>query len=201
MARLRSIVHKTWAYQDSNKSSQVIGISVCWLIIRKTWAYQWRHDQSFTRLGLIKIPISHSQDYGISQDLDLSRFRSIIRKTMAYQVSDQLFTRLGHIKTLINHLQDLGISKHMPIMSWICQSCQWLIRVRWMINRNTVMPKSCKWLIEVRICPNLVNDWSKSRYAQILQTIYKSLDMPKSCKWLIWVWICQCLANDWLESR
>ena len=87
--------------QDSNKPSQVIGISVLRLIIRKTWAYQLRHDQSFARLGLIKIPINHSQDFGIS------RLRSII-------------TRLGHIKTLINHLQDLGISKHMPIMSWIC---------------------------------------------------------------------------------
>ena len=87
-------------------------------------------------------------------DLDLSRFRSIIHKTLAYQDSDQLFTRLGHIKTLITHLQDLGISKYMPIMSWICQSCQWLIRVLWMISRNTAMPKSCKWFIGVRICPN-----------------------------------------------
>ena len=105
LSRLRSIVHKTWAYQDSNKSSQVIGISVLRLIIRKTWAYQFRHNQSFARLGLIKIPINHSQDFGISD-------------------SDQLFTRLGHIKTLINHSQDLGISKHMPIKSRICQSCQ-----------------------------------------------------------------------------
>ena len=128
------------------------------------------------------------------------------------QDSDQSFSRLWHIKTpincsqdlgisrLINHLQDLGISKHMPTMSWICQSCQWLIRALWMINLNTVMPKSCKWLIGVRICPNLVNDWSKSGYAQILQTTDQSLVMPKSCKWLIGVWICQCLANDWLES-
>ena len=119
----------------------------------------------------------------------------------AYQLRhDQSLARLWHIKTPNNCSQDLGLSKHMPIMSWICQSCQWLIRVVWMINRNTVMPKSCKWLIGVRICLNLVNDWSKSGYAQILQTIDQSLDMPKSCKWLIGVWICQCLANNLLES-
>ena len=105
MSGLRSIVHKTWAYQDSSKSSQVIGISVLRLIIHKTWTYQLRHDQSFVRLGLIKIPTNHSQDFGIS------RLLSIVHKTWAYQDSDQ-------------HLQDLGISKHMPIMSWICQSCQ-----------------------------------------------------------------------------
>ena len=70
--RLRSVVHKTWAYQDSNKSSQVIGISVLRLIIYKTWAYQLRHDQSLARLGLIKIAINHSQDFGIS------RLRSIV---------------------------------------------------------------------------------------------------------------------------
>ena len=93
MSRLRSIVHKTWAYQDSNKSSQVIDISVLLLIIGKTWAYQLRHDQSFARLGLIKIQINHSQDFGISRI--------------------QLFTRLGPIKTLINHSQDFGISKHI----------------------------------------------------------------------------------------
>ena len=62
------------------------------------------------------------------------------------------------------------------------------------------MPKSCKWLIGVRICPHLVNDWSKSGYVQILQTIDQSLVMPKSYKWLIGVLIWQCLANDWLES-
>ena len=49
----RSIIRTTWAYQDSNKSSQVIGISVLWVIICKTWAYQFRHDQSFTRLGCV----------------------------------------------------------------------------------------------------------------------------------------------------
>ena len=106
MSRLQSIIHKTWAYQDSNKHSQVIGISVLLLIIRKTQAYQ---------LSMINY----------SQYLDLSRFQSImIHKTLAYQDSNQLFTRLGHIKTLINHSQDLGISEHMPIMNCICQSCQ-----------------------------------------------------------------------------
>ena len=104
MSRLRSVVHKTWAFQDSNKSLRVIGISVLRLIICKTWAYQLRHNHS--------------------QDLDLSIFQSIIHKTLAYQDSNQLFTSLGHIKTLINHLQDLSISKHMPIMSWICQSSE-----------------------------------------------------------------------------
>ena len=105
MSRLQSIVQKTWSYQDFNKSSQVIDISVLRLIIRRTWAYQLRHNQSFTRLRLIKIPINHSQDLGIS------RLRSIVHKTWAYQDSDQSFARLGHIQ-------------HMPIMSWICQSCQ-----------------------------------------------------------------------------
>ena len=83
------------------------------------------------------------------------------------------------------------------------KSWEWLIRdgyaqVLWLVNQNTVY--SCKWLFGVRICPSLVNDRSKSGYAQILQTIDHSLDMPKSCKWLIRVWIFQCLANDWLES-
>ena len=44
-----------------------------------SWAYQLRHDQSFAKLGLIKIPINHSQDLGIS------RLRSIVHKTWAYQ--------------------------------------------------------------------------------------------------------------------
>ena len=106
MSILRSINRKTWAYQDTNKLSQVIGISVLRLIILKTWAYQ----DTFTRLGCIRTLINHLQDLG------LSRFRSIIRTTLAYQDSDQLFARLVHIKTLINHLQDLGISEHTPIM-------------------------------------------------------------------------------------
>ena len=91
LSRLWSIVHKTWAYQDSNKSSPVIGISVLlinhsqdlgisvktWSIIRKTWTYQ-DSDESFTRLWHIKTPISCSQDWGIS------RLWSIICKTSAY---------------------------------------------------------------------------------------------------------------------
>ena len=98
MSRFRSIVHKTWAYQDSNKSPQVIGISVLRLIttrsiIRKTWTYQ-DCDQSFTRLWHIKTLINRSQD------LDISSLSSIICKTWAL------------------------LSIHMPIMSWICQSCQ-----------------------------------------------------------------------------
>ena len=78
-------------------------------------------------------PINHSQDLDIS-----IKTRLIIRMDLTYQDSNQsftrlwhiktpinsVFTRLGHSKTLINHLQHLGISKHMPIMSWICQSCQ-----------------------------------------------------------------------------
>ena len=91
---------------DSNKSSQVIGISVLLLIIRKTWAYQLRHDQSFARLGLIKIPINHSQDFG------KSRLQSIVHKTWAYQESDQSFARLGHIRTYAHyelHTPDLPV--------------------------------------------------------------------------------------------
>ena len=88
-------------------------------------------------------------------------------------------------------------SSDMPV------SCERLIRCRichslgndW---SETDMPKSCDWLIRIRSI--LANDWSESGYAQILQTIDKSLDMPKSCKRLIRVWIFQCLANDWLES-
>ena len=93
-----------------------------------------------------------------SQDLDFSRFRSIIHKTLAYQDYDQLFTRLGHIKTLINHLQDLGIyiqtyahyELDMPVLPMINQS--------------------------------LVNDESKYGYAKVLPMIDRSPDMPKSCK-------------------
>ena len=110
ITRLRSIVHKTWAYQDSNKSSQVIGIYVLRLIIRKTWAYQLRHDQSFARLGLIKIPIKHSQDFGIS------RLQSIVHKTWSYQDSDQSFARLGHIQTYAHYELD------MPVLPMIDQS-------------------------------------------------------------------------------
>ena len=132
MSRLRSIVHKTWAYQDSNKSSQVIGISVLRLIIRKTWAYQLRHNQSFARLGLIKILINHSQDFGIS------RLRSIVHETWSYQDSDQSFARLGHIQTYAHFELD------MPVLQ--------------MINRSPDMPKSCKLLIKVLICPNLANN-------------------------------------------
>ena len=110
MSRLRSKVHKTWAYQDSNKSLLVISISVLLLIIRKTWAYQFRHDQSFARLGLIKIPINHSQDFGIS------RLQSIVHKTWAYQDSDQSFARLGHIQTYAHY------ELHMPVLPMIDQS-------------------------------------------------------------------------------
>ena len=110
ISRLRSIVHKTWAYQDSNKSSQVIGISVHLLIIRKTWAYQLRHNQSFVRLGLIKIPINHSQDFGISG------LQSIVHKTWAYQDSDQSFARLGQIRTYAHY------ELHMPVLPMIDQS-------------------------------------------------------------------------------
>ena len=110
MSRLRSIVHKTWAYQDSNKSSQVNGISVLLLIIRKTWAYPLRHDKSFARLGLIKIPINYSQDFGIS------RLQSIVHKTWAYQDSDQSFARLGHIRTYAHY------ELHMPVLPMIDKS-------------------------------------------------------------------------------
>ena len=110
MSRLRSIVHKTWVYQDSNKSSQVIGISVLLLIIRKTWSYQLRHDQSFARLRLIKIPINHSQDFGIS------RLQSTVHKTWAHQDSDQSFTKLGHIQTYAHYELD------MPVLPMIDQS-------------------------------------------------------------------------------
>ena len=109
MSRLRPIIHKTWAYQDSNKSSQVIGISVLLFIIRKSWAYQLRHDQSFARLGLFKIPINHSQNF-------------------AYQDSDQLFTRLGHIKTdqsfaRLGHIRKYAhYELHMPVLPMIDRS-------------------------------------------------------------------------------
>ena len=106
----RSIVHKPWAYQDSNKSSQVIGISVLLLIIRKTWAYQLRHDQSFARLGFIKIPINHSQDFSIS------RLQSIVHKTWAYKDSDHSFTRLWHIRIYAHY------ELHMPVLSMNDQS-------------------------------------------------------------------------------
>ena len=112
MSGLRSIVHKTWANQDSNKSLQVIGISVLRLIIGRTWAYQLRLDQSFARLGLIKIPVDHSQDFGIS------RLRSIVHKTRAYQDSDQSFARLGHIQTYAHYELD------MPVLPMIDQSCE-----------------------------------------------------------------------------
>ena len=110
MSRLRSIVLKTWACQDSNKSSQVIGISVLQLIIRKTLAYQLRHDQSLARLGIIKIPINHSQDFGIP------RLQSIVHKTWAYQDFDQSFARLGHIRTYAPY------ELHMPVLPMIDQS-------------------------------------------------------------------------------
>ena len=138
MSRLRSIIHKTWAYQDSNKSSQVIGISVLRLIIPKAWAYQLRHAQSFTRLGLIKIPINHSQDFGIS------RLRSIVHKTWAYQDSDQPFARLGHIQTYAHYELD------MPVLPMIDQSLvndlskYGYAKVLQMIDRSLDMPKSCK---------------------------------------------------------
>ena len=104
MRRLRSIVHKTWAYQDSNKSSQVIDISVLLLIIGKTWAYQLRHDQSFARLGHQDSNQSFTRLWHIKNP--------IVHKTWAYQDSDQSFARLWHIQT------------YMPIMSCMCQSCQ-----------------------------------------------------------------------------
>ena len=110
MSRLRSIIHKTWAYQDSNKSSQVIFVSVLLLIIYKTWAYQLRHDQSFARLGLIKIPINHSQDFGIS------RLQSIVHKTWAYRDFEQSFARLGHIRTYAHY------ELHMPVWPMTDQS-------------------------------------------------------------------------------
>ena len=138
MSRLRSILHKTWAYQDSNKSSQAIGISVFLLIIRKTLAYQLRHDQSLARLGLIKIPINHSQDFGIS------RLQSIVHKTWAYQDFDQSFARLGHIRTYAH------CELHMPVLPMIDQSLvndlskYGYAKVLQMIDRSPDMPKSCK---------------------------------------------------------
>ena len=118
---------KTWGYQDSNKSSQVIGISVLLLIIRKTWAYQLRHDQSFARLGLTKIPINHSQDFSISRLQSIVHKTwayqgfhilhnpdtscSIIFKTLAYPDSNQSFAKHWHIHTPIYHFQDLGLSR------------------------------------------------------------------------------------------
>ena len=129
---------KTWAYQDSNKSPQVISISILRLIIRKTWAYQLRHNQSFARLGLIKIPINHSQDVGIS------RLRSIVHKNWAYQVSDQSFARLGHIQTYAHYELD------MPVLPMIDQSLvndyskYGYSKVLQMIDRSPDIPKSCK---------------------------------------------------------
>ena len=124
--RLRSIIHETRAYQDS--------------------------DQSFARLGNIKIPINHVQDIGMSV------LRLIIRQTWTYQdtinhfktlgisrLTDQSFARLGHIKAPINHRkslaypysyyhsQDLGISiETWSIIhkTWVCHR----VSVRYIIH-------------------------------------------------------------------
>ena len=65
--RLSSIIHKIRAYQDS--------------------------DQSFARLGHIKIPINHVQDIGMSV------LRLIIRKTWTYPDTISHLQDFGHIKT------------------------------------------------------------------------------------------------------
>ena len=135
MSRLRSIIHKTWAYQDSNKSSQVIGIHTpinhsqdlgisikTRSIIRKTWTYQ-DSNQSFTRL--------------------ISRLQSTVHKTWAYQDSDQSFARLGHIRTYAHY------ELHMPVLPMIDQ--------RLMNDKSKYGYAKVLQMIGVRICPNLAN--------------------------------------------
>ena len=48
-----------------------------------------------------------------SQDLGMSRLRSIVHKTWAYQDSDQSFARFGHIRTYAHY------ELHMPVLPMI----------------------------------------------------------------------------------
>ena len=74
------------------KSRWLQGILRLWSIIHETRAYQ-DSDQSFARLGHIKIPINHLQDIGMSV------LRLIIRRTWTYQDTINHLQEFGHIKT------------------------------------------------------------------------------------------------------
>ena len=104
ISRFRSIICKTRAYQNSNKSferhwhvhtlishSQLrLGHIKTRSIICKTLGISRLTDQSFARLRHIKTPINHRKS--------LAYPYSIIRKTWAYQLRHhQSFTRLGYV--------------------------------------------------------------------------------------------------------
>ena len=86
------------------------GILGLWSIIHETKAYQ-DSDQSFPKLGHIKIPINHLQDIGMSV------LRLIIRKTWTYQDT-------------INQLQDFGHIKTDWSITWVCHR----VLVRYIIH-------------------------------------------------------------------
>ena len=105
ISRLRSIICKTEAYQNSNK------------LFERHWHVHTLINHSQLRLGHIKIRSIICKTLGISR------------------LTDQSFARLRHIKTPINHhkslaypysnyhSQDLGISVKTPSIihkTWVC---------------------------------------------------------------------------------
>ena len=104
ISRLRSIIRKTWAYQNSNKS--------------------------FARHWHVRTPINHWQDLDISRhDKSFARFLGISRLTdqsfegLGHIKTPKFSASLWHIRTLINHSQDLGISIKPGSISqktWVC---------------------------------------------------------------------------------
>ena len=133
------------------KSLWLQGMSRLWSIIHETRAYQ-DSDQSFARLGHIKIPINHLQDIGMSvlrliiRKIGHIKTRSIICKTLGIsRLTNPSFVRLGHIKTPINHRkslaypysnyhsQDLGMSiktRSIVHKTWVCHR----VLVRYIIH-------------------------------------------------------------------
>ena len=105
ISRLRSIIYKTWVYQNSNKSFE-------------------RHCHVHTLINHSQLRLGHVKTRSIiCKTLGISR------------LTDQSFARLRHIKTPINHRkslahpysnyhsQDLGISIKIPSIihkTWVC---------------------------------------------------------------------------------
>ena len=123
------------------KSLWLQGILRLWSIIHETRAYQ-DSEQSFTRLGHIKIQKNHLQDIGMLvlrfARLEHIKTRLIICKTLGIsRLIDQSFARLGQFKTPINHgkplaypysdhLQDLGYLDTISHSQDRCVTGYWL---------------------------------------------------------------------------
>ena len=160
--KTRSIICKTWTYQDSDQSftrfwhiktlincSQDLGISRLWSIICKTWAYP----------NICPLWVGYAS---LANDWSES-----CEWLIEMRLCQSLAWLIG-VRICPNLVNDWSKSGYVQILQTIDQSLD--------------MPKSCKWLIGVWICQCLANDWLESRYAKLSKMIEQPVWIMQDCE-------------------